>query len=227
MKIRMIVSAIAAAAVLFSLEANAQVASKKEYKANEQHEKMLSKSIHEKAVKEARKEAKKLEKQGYKVPAGKLPLAKQLEDSWQAQYEIDGDGTPYYYIATATTIGSNYSAANMQATNTAKLDIAGQIQTQIASLVEAKIANNEISAADATSINSFVSASKSVINKTLGRVIKFVEIFRTLENGNVEAMVTLGYSTDIANKEAIRAMQKSLDNDADELMKKLDVLIAK
>lgn len=227
MKIRMIVSAIAAAAVLFSLEANAQVASKKEYKANEQHEKMLSKSIHEKAVKEARKEAKKLEKQGYKVPAGKLPLAKQLEDSWQAQYEIDGDGTPYYYIATATTIGSNYSAANMQATNTAKLDIAGQIQTQIASLVEAKIANNEISAADATSINSFVSASKSVINNTLGRVIKFVEIFRTLENGNVEAMVTLGYSTDIANKEAIRAMQKSLDNDADELMKKLDVLIAK
>ena len=223
----MIVSAIAAAAVLFSLEANAQVASKKEYKANEQHEKMLSKSIHEKAVKEARKEAKKLEKQGYKVPAGKLPLAKQLEDSWQAQYEIDGDGTPYYYIATATTIGSNYSAANMQATNTAKLDIAGQIQTQIASLVEAKIANNEISAADATSINSFVSASKSVINNTLGRVIKFVEIFRTLENGNVEAMVTLGYSTDIANKEAIRAMQKSLDNDADELMKKLDGLIAK
>ena len=223
----MIVSAIAAAAVLFSLEANAQVASKKEYKANEQHEKMLSKSIHEKAVKEARKEAKKLEKQGYKVPAGKLPLAKQLEDSWQAQYEIDGDGTPYYYIATATTIGSNYSAANMQATNTAKLDIAGQIQTQIASLVEAKIANNEISAADATSINSFVSASKSVINNTLGRVIKFVEIFRTLENGNVEAMVTLGYSTDIANKEAIRAMQKSLDNDADELMKKLDVLITK
>ena len=223
----MIVSAIAAAAVLFSLEANAQVASKKEYKANEQHEKMLSKSIHEKAVKEARKEAKKLEKQGYKVPAGKLPLAKQLEDSWQAQYEIDGDGTPYYYIATATTIGSNYSAANMQATNTAKLDIAGQIQTQIASLVEAKIANNEISAADATSINSFVSASKSVINNTLGRVIKFVEMFRTLKNGNVEAMVTLGYSTDIANKEAIRAMQKSLDNDADELMKKLDVLIAK
>ena len=223
----MIVSAIAAAAVLFSLEANAQVASKKEYKANEQHEKMLSKSIHEKAVKEARKEAKKLEKQGYKVPAGKLPLAKQLEDSWQAQYEIDGDGTPYYYIATATTIGSNYSAANMQATNTAKLDIAGQIQTQIASLVEAKIANYEICAADASSINSFVSASKSVINNTLGRVIKFVEIFRTLENGNVEAMVTLGYSTDIANKEAIRAMQKSLDNDADELMKKLDVLIAK
>ena len=40
-------------------------------------------------------------------------------------------------------------------------------------------------------------------------------------------MVTLGYSTDIANKEASRAMQKSLDNDADELMKKLDVLIAK
>ena len=221
----MIVSAIAAAAVLFSMNANAQVANKKEFKAAEQHEKMLNKQIKEKALKQARKEAKKLEKEGYKVPVGQLPLAKQLENSWQAQYEIDADGTPYYFMATAKTVGSNYTSANMQSTNTAKLDIAGQIQTQIASIVEAKIANNEISANDAVAINSFVSASKSIINNTLGRVIKFVEIYKTLDNGNIEAQVTLGYSTDIATKEAIKAMQKSLDSEAEDLMKQLDILI--
>lgn len=225
MKTRMIISAIAAAAMLFSMDANAQVANKKEFRAVEQHEKMLNKQIKEKALKQARKEAKKLEKQGYKVPVGQLPLAKQLENSWQAQYEIDADGTPYYFMASATTIGSNYTSANMQSTNTAKLDIAGQIQTQIAALVEAKIANNEISANDAVAINSFVSASKSVINNTLGRVIKFVEIYRTLENGNIESMVTLGYNTEIATKEAVKAMQKSLDAEAEDLMKQLDILV--
>ena len=226
MKVRLIISAIAAAAVLFSIEANAQVATKKEYKALNKQEKVLNKEIQEKAIKDARKEARRLEKEGYKVPVGKLPLAKQIEDSWQAQVTTDAEGVPYYFMATASTIGSNFTAASMQATNTAKLDIAGQIQTQIASVIEQKIANNEISADNAVAVNSFVSASKSVINNTLGRVIKFVEIYRTLENGNIEAMVTLGYNTEIAQKEAIKAMQKTLDSDAEELMKELDALLA-
>lgn len=226
MKVRLIISAIAAAAVLFSIEANAQVATKKEYKALNKQEKVLNKEIQEKAIKDARKEARRLEKEGYKVPVGKLPLAKQIEDSWQAQVTTDAEGVPYYFMATSSTIGSNFTAASMQATNTAKLDIAGQIQTQIASVIEQKIANNEISADNAVAVNSFVSASKSVINNTLGRVIKFVEIYRTLENGNIEAMVTLGYNTEIAQKEAIKAMQKTLDSDAEELMKELDALLA-
>ena len=226
MKARLIISAIAAAAVLFSIEANAQVATKKEYKALNKQEKVLNKESQEKAIKDARKEARRLEKEGYKVPVGKLPLAKQIEDSWQAQVTTDAEGVPYYFMATSSTIGSNFTAASMQATNTAKLDIAGQIQTQIASVIEQKIANNEISAENAVAVNSFVSASKSVINNTLGRVIKFVEIYRTLENGNIEAMVTLGYNTEIAQKEAIKAMQKTLDSDAEELMKELDALLA-
>jgi len=226
MKARIIISAIAAAAVLFSIEANAQVATKKDYKALGKQEKVLNKEIQEKAIKEARKEAKKLEKEGYKVPVGKLPLAKQLEDSWQAQVTTDAEGVPYYFMATATSVGSNFTAASMSATNTAKLDIAGQIQTEIASVVEQKIANNEISADNAAAVNSFVSASKSVINNTLGRVLKFVEMYKTLENGNIQVQVTLGYNTEIATKEAVKAMQKTLDADAEELMKELDALLA-
>ena len=225
MKARIIISALAAAAMLFSVEANAQVATKKEFRAVERHEKFLNKEIKEKAIKDARKEARKLEKQGYRVPVGEIPLAKQLEKAWQAQYEIDGEGTPYYYMATARTVASNYTAAALQATNTAKLDIAGQIQTQISVLIEQKVANNEITSDNAAAMNSFVSASKSTINNTLGRVLKFIEIYKTLENGNIQAQVTLGYNTEIATREAILAMQKTLDADAEDLMKELDVLL--
>lgn len=227
MKARIIISALAAAAMLFSVEANAQVATKKEFRAVERHEKFLNKEIKEKAIKDARKEARKLEKQGYRVPVGEIPLAKQLEKAWQAQYEIDGEGTPYYYMATARTVASNYTAAALQATNTAKLDIAGQIQTQISVLIEQKVANNEITSDNAAAMNSFVSASKSTINNTLGRVLEFVKIYKTLDNGNTEVQVTLGYNTDIANREALKAMQKNLDADAEELMKELEKLLAK
>ena len=65
MKARIIISLFAAAAVLFSVEANAQVATKKEHRALERQEKFLNKEIQEKALKEARKEAKRLEKEGY------------------------------------------------------------------------------------------------------------------------------------------------------------------
>ena len=41
--------------------------------------------------------------------------------------EIDMNGNPYWYIATSRVIGGNQSAAAMQATNTAKIDIAGQV----------------------------------------------------------------------------------------------------
>ena len=37
--------------------------------------------------------------------------------------------------------------------------------------------------------------------------------------------MTLGYNTEIATREAILAMQRTLDADAEELMKELDALL--
>ena len=93
--------------------------------------KVLDKDLQKKAIKEARKEAKKLEKEGFKTPVGKLPLAKQLETAWEKQAELDTEGNPYWYIASSRAVGGNQSAAALQATNAAKIDLAGQIQTKV------------------------------------------------------------------------------------------------
>ncbi len=227
MNARIIISAIAAASMLLAASGvSAQdVASRKEYRQIEKHEKFLNKQIKDRAIRSARKEARKLEKEGYKAPVGKLPIDKQLEKAWQCQYEMDSNGYPFYFIATARTTGSNYSAAQMQAVNLAKLDLAGQIQTRVNQLIEAKVANNEISATDATSINSFVSASKNVISNTLGRVIILVEIYKVNEAGNNEVQVTLGYNSQLATQEAIKAVQKTMTAEASELMDELDSLL--
>lgn len=76
------------------------------------------------------------------------------------QMEIDMNGNPYWYIATSRVIGGNQSAAAMQATNTAKIDIAGQVQTKVTQLIESKVANDDMGQEEAASLSSAVAAGK-------------------------------------------------------------------
>lgn len=131
-------------------------------KDQKKYEKILDKELQKKAIKEARKEAKQLEKEGFRTPVGKLPLAKQLETAWEKQAEIDSEGNPYWYIASSRAIGANQSSASLQATNAAKIDLAGQIQTKVSQLIEAKVANDDMGQEEAASLSSVVASSKSV-----------------------------------------------------------------
>lgn len=225
MKRNLFISVFAAFFMLVTVSVFAQErATGKDYKELKKNEKVLDKELQKKAIKAARKEAKRLTKEGFKTPVGKLPLDKQLETAWEKQAELDMDGNPYWYIASSRAIGGNQSAAALQATNAAKIDLAGQIQTKVSQLIEAKVANDDMGQEEAASLSSVVAASKSVISATLGRTIPLVEVYRTLENKNVEVMVTLGYSMQAANQAAISAIRKELAGKSEELAKELDKL---
>ena len=218
MKKSLLVSVFAALAMMVSVNSFAQEkATKEDYKEIAKQEKVLNKDLQKKAIKEARKEAKKLTKEGFKTPVGKLPLDKQIENAWQKQAEMTPDGTPFWYVASSRAIGGNQSSAVLQATNAAKIDLAGQIQTKVSQLIEAKVANDDMGQEEAASLSSVVGASKSVISATLGRVVP-------LDNKNVEVMVTLGYSMEAANKAAISAVRAELAKKSEDLAKELDKL---
>ena len=225
MKKGLLISAFTALAMMISVSSFAQEkATKDDYKKLAKQEKILNKDLQKKAIKDARKEAKKLTKEGFKTPVGKLPLDKQLENAWQKQAEMTPDGTPFWYIASSRAVGGNQSSAALQARNAAKIDLAGQIQTKVSQLIEAKVANDDMGQEEAASLSSVVGASKSVISATLGRVIPLVEVYRTLPNKNVEVMVTLGYSMEAANKAAINALRSELAKKSEDLAKELDKL---
>ncbi len=76
------------------------------------------KVIKEKAVRQARKEAKRLEKdEGWRVFPGDMPLDKSLEKAWTMQYEEkpadDGTMSPAYIWATGNGVAKTKSAAKM------------------------------------------------------------------------------------------------------------------
>ena len=224
---KLIVSIFTAVMMMIAaVDASAQVASKQQRKQIQKHEKVLNKAMKKKAIKAARKEAKSLKKQGYMTLLGQLPLDKQLENSWQASYELDVQGYPYYIMSTQKATAANYTAAQLQAMNAAKTDIAGQIETRINQVIETKVASNEFARNEANSLTSFVATSKNIISNTLGRVIKLVEIYREPKRTKVvEVQVTLAYNAEIATKEAINAIQKSVSADDVEIMKLLDELV--
>jgi hypothetical protein len=186
--------------------------------------KSLQKEIKRDAPRRARREARRLTKEKYQIPAGALPLDKQLEAAWLKQYEEE-NGFPKYIVANATAVGNNYNAAKNQAVNLAKVELAGLIASQIASLAENSVANQDLSKQEAASVVKTVEASKNIIAQELGRVLNILEVYRTLPNQNVEVQVRLAYSTEMAADVTRKKIIKKLEDETKIAHEKLDKLM--
>lgn len=182
-------------------------------------------SLKEKATKTARKEAKKLKKEGWTNAPGALPLDKQLDKSYLMQMEYDEDMFPKYLMGEAMSIGQNYDAAKMQALELAKQNLAGQIQTEVTALIENTVSNKQLEPEDAASIVQSISAGKSLISQSIGRVITVMEIYRTVSNKNKEVLVRIAYNSAMAKAAAKKAIKEELEKRGDDLHEKLDKLL--
>lgn len=188
--------------------------------------KKASKSeLNEKASKAARKEAKRLKKEGWQNAPGALPLDKQLDKSYLMQMEYDEDMFPKYIMGEAMSIGENYDAAKMQAIELAKQALAGQIQTETTALIENTVANKQLAAEEAESVTQSILAGKNLISQSIGRTITVVEVYRTLQNKNKEVLIRIAYNGQMAKAAAKKAAREALEKKGEDLQKKLDDLL--
>lgn len=187
--------------------------------------KASKKELNEKASKAARKEAKKLTKEGWKTTPGALPLEKQLDKSYMMQYQYNSDGMQEFIMADAMSTGGNYDAAKMQALELAKQNLAGQIQTEITALIENTVANEQLDQGEAESITKSVMASKNLISQSIGRVIPVVEVYRSLNDKNKEVLIRVAYSQTMAKKAAKKAIRQNLEQRGDSLHNKLNRIL--
>ena len=187
--------------------------------------KASKKELNEKASKAARKEAKRLSKEGWKVAPGALPLEKQLDKSYMMQYQYDADGYPQFIMAEAMSVGGNYDAAKMQALELAKQNLAGQIQTEITALIENTVANEQMDQSEAASITRSVLAAKNLISQSIGRIVPVVETYRVVNGNNRDVLIRIAYSQDMAKAAAKKAIKQDLEVRGDSLHNKLDELL--
>ncbi len=186
---------------------------KKENKAAQKDQKEIRKAVYQKSEKMAMKEAKKLEKAGWKTMG--LPIAKQLDETWVKMYDREPNGYPRYIWAQEMATANTFAAAQSQADNVAKLRIASQISSSIAALTDIALANQEISAKEAASITKTVENAKVIVSQKLGRTFKTMEIYQELSNGNYRVRTTMFYDMKAAVAIAREVMLEELKKDSD------------
>lgn len=215
---------ILATLLVSPLASNAQDA-KDLQKERKEIRKASMEELNEKVSKDAKKEAKRLKKEGWITTPGTLPLEKQLNTSYLMQMERDNSMYPMYIMAEAMSVGENYDAAKMQASELAKLQLAGKMQTEITALIENSIGNQQLSKDEASSLTQTVNASKGLISQKIGRVIVVVECYRVKANQNKEVLVRIAYNSNMAKAAAKQAIQEELKDKNEELHNKLDEVL--
>lgn len=184
----------------------------------QQTDKELKKELKDKALKEAKKEAKTLSKQGWKTMPGELPMEKMIERSWMKKVVEDEKGVPLYITADGNGVAETKTAAEAQAMEFAKLQLAGTLETKIASIIAGNIANEQLSTEDATSITEIVQSSKNIIAQELGYVDPAFKLYRDLDDKKVEVQIRIFYEA----KQSLVIAKKAIKKDLKEKLKKTD-----
>lgn len=192
----------------------------------EEKKKEITKLLRKKADRNARKEARKMRRKGFMVFPGSIPLDKQLEYSWMKQIEEDERGMLKYIFADGNGVGKTQTAAEMQAMEAAKLQLAGQISNEINQIIEGKIANDQIDRETGNSLTKFVAGSKNYIIQNLSYVKPALKVYRESGRHDLEVVVKLFYNVEEAMISAEKALEakirSDLEEEADELIEELD-----
>ena len=176
------------------------------------------------------KEGKAYKKAGWVVAPGQLPLNLQLERAYKLRSEKDENDYEVYVDGQAQSIGTTYDGAKMQALELAKLQLASKLQTQITSIVDNTLANEQLPKEQANSITKTVQASKTLISQNIGRVLTVVECYRELPKKNKEVLVQIFYNKEKAMASAKRTIKEQLvkeglAKEGEELHQRLDKIL--
>lgn len=188
-------------------------------------DKEVKQEIQRKAIKQARKEASRFRKSGYDVTPGSLPMEKQLEYTWIRLYQQDEKGQPKFLSADGNAVAETRTAAEMQALEAAKLNLAGQLETFIRAIIEANIANAQLNTEEAASVTEFLAGAKNVIATTISGVNPAFKIYRNLPNKNVEVNLKILVDRDQVTLQAKKAIREELKERLKGLQEKVDKLL--
>lgn len=192
-----------------------------------------------KAGKMARKEARRFKKEGWRVFPGSLPMQKLLDRSWRKQLSEDTYGKAKYIWASGNGVAGSQSAADMQAMEMAKLQLAGQLESNLTAIAKTSIANNQRTKAKAETLTKIVTAAKNTIITRLRRVEPTYKIYREvtetvrrkkrrrgikIENGNIEVQVMLFYNKKEAAAVVEEEVKKALKDEVDDVHKEVNSL---
>ncbi len=178
-------------------------------------------ALKEKASKDARKEAKRLQKEGWQAFPGGLPMDKQVDRVYMFLESYDDDMNPQYVDGSGTATGESYAAAQAQATELARLDLATKIGSEATGIIDNMLGNKMLANDQAASVTTYLSENKTIFSQKLGRVQTPLQLRRELKNKNKEVTVRMVAKRADIVEIAKQAIRDELEKDGKQLSDEL------
>ena len=135
-------------------------------------------------ARQAKKTAKTLTKDGWKVHSWAANLEDQLKKLWELEIQTDETGAPVFISVTTIASDTDRESAKLKALELARVQISGRLGTSVSSIVESRL--EEAAETQERSLG------KS--HHRLGSLIPVVECFRVLENNMIEYRISVVYA---------------------------------
>jgi len=177
--------------------------------------------LKEKASKDARKEAKRLQKEGWQAFPGGLPMDKQVDRVYMYLESFDDDLNPQYVDGSGTATGESYAAAQAQATELARIELASKIGSEATGIIDNMLGNKMLANDQAASVTTYLSENKTIFSQKLGRVLTPLQLRRELKNKNKEVTVRMIAKRADILEIAKQAIRDQLEKDGKQLSDEL------
>lgn len=181
----------------------------------------------ENVSKDAKKEAKRLKKEGWTVSPGGLPLEKQVDRLYMYLEQYDEDLNPLYFDGEGRATAENFAAAQIQATELARMNLASKISSEATGIIDNLVANKMLADDQAASITTTMVENKTIFSQKLGRLQTPLTVVRELKNKNKEVMVRVVSKTSSIQEIAKEAIRAELEKQGKELSEELKAYLGK
>ena len=183
-----------------------------------------------KSIKQASKEAKKRQKEGWYVPPGSIPMGKTFEQAWAYELEQTENNEPKYIMATGSATSGTKAAADQAALTAARNELASALGAKVSELIQTKRATDQIDQATANTLDKTVSNSKTLVQAELTGVKIAYKIYKDVDDKtnnrkNIMVETKIFYNQDEAMRIAQKVIRKELEKESDELGEQLDDIL--
>lgn len=181
----------------------------------------LKKELYGNTDKSVKKEARNLEKEGWRTMD--LPIEKMLQRTWEKEFMTDANGDPKFIYVTTEATARTFAAAQMECENLAKIRIAANISSSVASLAEVSLNNNQIDPATANTLSQASENSKILVSQNLGRLVNTACLYKQ-NDSNYTVRATYVYDMQKSISLLLESIKSNLpENEMEQLKSVLEV----
>lgn len=187
------------------------------------------KSLNAKPSKEAKKQAKQLKKEGWKVPVGERALENQIMNSFyigeEQMADEDGSPTPRFITHTALATAGSYNTAFAAARANAQSELAALMGTKLAAALQLKLDNNQMEAKRAITNEKLNERMKATVQQNLTNALSILTIYKEVGGNSYQVQTRLAFDKKELSARLKRALRKELEQEGDELNEIVDDLL--